>query len=429
MIWAMKEADKELIKEISNLFEDYEEEYVPGEWEKFQAVQKPSKFIFPLWMKIAALLAVITTAAILFRPSFNADKTQKYSSDKTENKLAPKSDQPNPMGKVKEKSEEYVLQHAPEKEIRAEKDEIYKFKTTVADTPASSWRNAVVKTVEKDSIRSVIKPKQEQIYVQNKPIEKNQEEVRPAQVAPDAPLKQKTDRTLDFLMSENQKQERVAKNNRKTSKWDFGVEVMPTATNSALNVGAGLTTAYELSDQFSLSSGISLLNLESGTVVRPNPNGALNSFGGSGDFSEQKRLDGTSAIIRAIDIPLAVVYKLNKNFYTSAGFSYVNVISERRSNNFVQNSLVQRSNKDPMTGAEHLTAVMSVEKITEPEPVTPLKGNSYMGGFFNFSIGRRQQIFQKYDILVEPFIKVPVGRLSREDVQLMNSGIKLQFAF
>lgn len=423
----MKEADKELIKEISNLFEDYEEEYVPGEWEKFQAVQKPSKFIFPLWMKVAAMLAVIATAAILFRPSFNVEKTQKYSSEKTKNKLTPESPI-KPIEKVKVQPEEYVLQHASERARVEKQAKVYKSKATVAESP-SLWSSAVVKTLRKDSVESVTKPKPEQVYVQNKPVERMQEEARPVQAAPDQPQKQKADRTLDFLMSESQKQVRIAKNDRKTSKWDFGLEVMPTATNSAVNVGAGLTTAYELSDQFSLSSGISLLNLESGTVVKPNPNGAVNSFGGGGDFSEQKRLDGTSAIIKAIDIPLAVVYKLNKNFYTSAGFSYVNVISERRSNNFVQNSLVQRSSKDPMTGAEHLTAAMAVEKSKEPEPATPLKGNSYMGGFFNFSIGRRQQIFQKYDILVEPFIKVPVGRLSREDVQLMNSGIKLQFAF
>ncbi|WP_316780561.1 hypothetical protein [Pedobacter antarcticus] len=426
----MKEADKELIKEISNLFEDYEEEYVPGEWEKFQAVQKPSKFIFPLWMKVAAMLAVIAAAAILFRPSFNAEKNQKYSSEKIENKLAPASDQPNAVEKVKEKPEEYAIQRTPEREIAREKDKIYKSEMTVAEIRPSSWSAAGVNAPPgKDSIESGAKPKQEQVYVQNIPIERTPEEVPPAKVVPEQLQKQKTDRTLDFLMSESQKQVRVAKNERKTSKWDFGLEVMPTATNSAVNVGAGLTTAYELSDEFSLSSGISLLNLQSGTVIKPDPNAAPNSFGGGGDFSEQKRLDGTSASIRAIDIPLALVYKLNKNFYTSAGFSYVNVVSERRSNNFVQNSLVQRSSKDPATGTEYLTAAMSVEKTQEPEPVTPLKGNSYMGGFFNFSIGRRQQIFQKYDILVEPFIKVPVGRLSREDVQLMNSGIKLQFAF
>lgn len=425
----MKEADKELIKEISNLFEDYEEEYVPGEWEKFQAVQKPSKFIFPLWMKVAAMLAVIAAAAILFRPSFNAEKTQKYSSEKIENKLAPASGQPKVVEKVKEKPEEYAVQRTPEREIAREKDEIYKSKVTIAETRPSSWSSVSVNVPGKDSIESGAKPKQEQVYVQNRPIERTQEDVRPAKVVPDQPQKQKTDRTLEFLMSESQKQVRVAKNERKTSKWDFGLEVMPTATNSAVNVGAGLTTAYELSDEFSLSSGISLLNLQSGTMVKPNPNAAPNSFGGGGDFSEQKRLDGTSAYIKAIDIPLALVYKLNKNFYTSAGFSYVNVVSERRSNSFVQNSLVQRASKDPATGTEYLTAAMSVEKTNEPEPVTPLKGNSYMGGFFNFSIGRRQQIFQKYDILVEPFIKVPVGRLSREDVQLMNSGIKLQFAF
>jgi len=57
-----------------------------------------------------------------------------------------------------------------------------------------------------------------------------------------------------------------------------------------------------------------------------------------------------------------------------------------------------------------------------------MKGKSYLG-FFNLSIGRDQRIFKQYHIMVEPFIKIPVGKLSSEDLNLMNSGVKFRLAF
>lgn len=213
------------------------------------------------------------------------------------------------------------------------------------------------------------------------------------------------------------------KKNEHLSKWDFGVQVMPAATSSNLNLGAGLTTAYRLSDKFSLSSGISFLQMEAGGTIpsRGSDVAAISTL-------SEKKLTAVDANIKAIDIPIALVFKLNKHFYTSAGVSYFNVISEKRSNTFEQTAQVDKQGVDPQTGYASTYKTLFVEKVDEPTSEKNLKGNSYLG-FFNFSVGRQQTLFNKYNIRIEPFIKIPVGKLSSQDLQLMNSGIKFQLSF
>lgn len=413
----MKEVDKELIDEIKNLFEDYEEEYAPQEWAKFQAGKRPAKPIYPLWMKIAAIFVLICGAVWMLKPGqvsnsdFSKDIVKSPALD-TSKSPAESQVSSELLARLGE-----TLESQPARESRGEH---------LISVP-NAIENPVIQKISTDtlqenslegSLANAVQSKTQQADEPLKTPERGKTEVS------------KTDLTLEFLLKESQKKTMLANRNQQQSKWDFGLGVIPTVSNSKLNVGAGVSTTYALSDKFSLSTGISVYDLESGTQV-----GSEVSFNspvqGEGvfSFSDQKKYEGTNAIIKAIDIPLALVYKLNKNFYTSAGFSYVNVLTERRNNTFTRNALVQRSTVDPFTGAESFNVAMAAERISEPESITPLKGNSYMGGFLNFSVGRRQQIFQKYDIRVEPFLKIPVGRLSKEDVQLMNSGVKLQFVF
>ncbi|MGY0037009.1 hypothetical protein [Pedobacter sp. NJ-S-72] len=58
----MEHSKKELIKEIADLFEDYQETYVPGEWESFSKTQKKKKYPFLAnWIKIAAVFLLMAS--------------------------------------------------------------------------------------------------------------------------------------------------------------------------------------------------------------------------------------------------------------------------------------------------------------------------------------------------------------------------------
>jgi hypothetical protein len=223
---------------------------------------------------------------------------------------------------------------------------------------------------------------------------------------------------MDFLVEEQaaNKNQAVAKV-KGGSKWDFGVEILPTVSNSAVNVGAGLMTEYKLSEHFSVGSGISLVQLQAGRALTPGVS-----------MLSSRQLQSVDANFRGIDVPLNLVYNINKNLYTSVGVSYFNVIQEDSRNTFVSEREVASMATDPVTGITANVRSFVSETMEEPNSETMLSDKSYLG-FFNFSIGRKQEILKKYNIFIEPFIKLPVGKLSRQDLQLTNGGMKFKVAF
>lgn len=413
----MKQPDKELIEEIKDLFEDYEETYVPGEWENFSKAGKKKSFVVPLWLKVAAVILLMLSVVIynykglVQKDQLAAVVPAKDGVDSTKKQLpavAPLNVLPGTAtATAAEKTQEPAVVFTERKEQLSAGITVHNLQAVVAE---SKIQDAVITVNKKEQLAGM----------------QTGAVLQPGINRTDSIKKKSPEKIslMEFLMAEARKP--AASRNKETgSKWDFGLEVSPTAIGSNINVGAGLTTAYRLSNKFSLSSGISLLQLDAGKKYSPSPqSGSISSFA---SFAE-KEATGVDANIKAIDIPVALVYNISKNFYTSAGISYFNIISEKRSNTFLETSQQSVSHFDPETGAPYSTVKLTSKEVEEPTPDSPLKGNSYLG-FFNFSIGRRQTLFNKYNILIEPFIKVPVGKLSDQDLKLMNSGVKFQFTF
>lgn len=453
----MKQPDKELIEEIKDLFEDYEEAYVPGEWENFSKSGKKKSFVVPLWLKVAAvillMLSVVTYSykslvkkdqlAVIMPAKSNVDSLKKQlpvlpPTDVFSEKAA--ASHKNTVlakvasGNTTSKKAVAGIFDAEHKQILAVDDRLTAAAEKIQEPAAGvpERKEQLTAGITEPKVKSAFEDSKTQgnFVTPNKkeyPVVVQTETVRQSAIARTDSIKKKSPQKMslmEFLIAEARKPA-AAKNKEMGSKWDFGLEVAPTATGSNINVGAGLTTAYRLSDKFSLSSGISLMQLDAGKKYSPSPqSGNISSFASFAD----KEATGVDANIKAIDIPVALVYNISKNFYTSAGISYFNIISEKRSNTFVETSQQSVSHFDPQTGAPYSTVKLTSKEVEEPTPDSPLKGNSYLG-FFNFSIGRRQTLFNKYNILIEPFIKVPVGKLSDQDLKLMNSGVKFQFAF
>lgn len=421
----MKHSKKELIKEIADLFEDYQETYVPGEWESFSKTKK-KKYPFAMkWISIAAaFLLMASVLPVLFN---------KWSADKKKDALAvlkPVVKSPAADSGRDESHSASGLRSAPvisAPDLKNSPNSIASLNTafSAADTAIAE------KEQEKNSAQSIRaeqkSAQEEYAKVSVKPAVKAEILSAGAKTVNKDTLtsgKRAQLSTTEFLMAESRNSGQALKKKESGSRWDFGLEVMPAATSANVNIGAGLTTAYRLSDKFSLSAGISYTQMEAGGIV---PQQGGGNAAGVRAFSEKKVLS-VDANLKAIDIPIALVYKLNKNYYTSAGVSYFNVVSEKRSNTLEQNSSVDTKSFDPETGSLSTFKTVSVEQVDEPVTEKRLKGNSYIG-FFNFSIGRQQSLFNKYKIRIEPFVKIPVGKLSSEDLKLTNSGIKFQLSF
>lgn len=442
----MEYPKKELIKEIADLFEDYQETYVPGEWESFSKVKKKKYPFAANWIRIAAVFVLMASVLPFVFNQLRQEKTAQV--------VVIKKVTPEVQGQVVPKVTEKVAAGAGSKAAIPAEDLVNAGQSPAvvqsADRMALNSRSrsgvflqegtgGVVSeirhqqapdTVSSGKIQS-LQLQQELSLQQQKKTQEYAHYKERVQAFPKTGTQDTASRTpheklttAEFLLAESKNAGKVLKTKeQKGSDWDFGLQVMPTATSDRMNIGGGVTTAYRLSDKFSLSSGISYLQMQAAGEVP----GQGNSGAGISTFSE-KKLVGVDANLKAIDIPIALVYKLNKNFYTSAGVSFFSVLSEKRNNTFEQTAQVDLNGYDFQTGGPSTFKAVSVEHVEEPTVERHLKGNSYIG-YFNFSVGRQQNIFNKYKVRIEPFVKIPVGKLSSEDLNLTNSGIKFQLSF
>ena len=221
-------------------------------------------------------------------------------------------------------------------------------------------------------------------------------------------------------------------------KWDLGLVVSPSLTSEQVNMGGGIAVAYRLSDKFSLGSGVSIgqlgvgqnRNYEPGVAYSDiqnslNPNTGSNGF--VADARAYREETSVTSNVVTLDIPFDLRYEVAKGFYTSVGVSYVAVLDEQRTSHFVS-GLNERTLEDKYAGDKDLAAAVEAVFSEEKIAAQPLKGKGY-AGFVNFSIGRKIPLSSKLSIAVEPYFKLPIGRLSQADMDFTNGGIRIVTGF
>lgn len=429
----MKEpAHKELIEGLKDLFQDYQEEYVAGEWEAFSksATKKTVTRLLPIYIKIAAAI-LLMLSVLPFSLTQNPDGILTGMKDTVRVPVVPENQL------LEKNTEEPYLAQTEKNTVKSGTEKQF----SVPQSAGSLMNNSVHqlsirnKTSGNQGLKVAVSPEKAPI-LSNSSTAVTAEE-KPQYVAlEDKMISTETpatgtsstlmnQRTADFLRSESALAQTTAvtKKKEKTGKWDFGIEISPTVIQSNLNLGAGITTAYQVSKKIAVSSGISMtrLNVANGIPASSASSAVASSL-------NTKQLMEIDANISAIDIPIGLIYKVTGNLYASAGVSYFNVLHDERSHTYLQTAEVSRTVSDPQTGLSHFSQEVKSEAVAEPSAESPLKGNGYLG-FFNFSIGRQQQIFNQYHIVIEPFVKIPMGRLSEQELKLGNSGIKVKFSF
>lgn len=220
-------------------------------------------------------------------------------------------------------------------------------------------------------------------------------------------------------------------------KWNLGLVVSPSLTSEQVNMGGGIAVAYRLSDKFSLGSGVSIGQLGVGQNPDYEP-GMQSDFqnypspntGGNGFIAEAKayreETSVTSSVV-TLDIPFDLRYDVAKGFYTSVGVSYVAILDEQRTSHYVA-QLNERTLENNYAADKNLAAAVEAVFSEEKIAAQPLKGNGYTG-FMNFSVGRKISLSSKLSIAVEPYFKLPIGRLSRADMDFTNGGIRIVTGF
>lgn len=470
----MEYPKKDIIKEITDLFEDYEETYVPGEWEEFSARKKKKYPFYIHWLSAAAAVLMISSVVFFSIKKESVEKKEnvQFSTVKPAvpkaipAPVAPRKPEPAVSGapaarqyasgsavkdsviRSSRNTTRSAVQHASRLAAQQVPDRI------VIKQPGAEVKKDIPAELKKQTNEELAlaghqegaAPKDRRTSDTAFTIQKNpviaKADVQPVETnipVPEKEVKPKKGKLsmMDFLALESKAAEKASKKKDTRSKWNFGVQVMPSSTGSNVDFGGGITTAYRISDRISLSSGVSLLQVQAGKDVSPGPvqpGYAAAGFGFS-SLSPEKKLTAVATSIRAVDIPVGLIYKVSKSFYTSAGFSLFNVLSEKRNNTYFQTSQVDKMAVNPETGfVSTYKSLQTTEVMENAAPgefssgQDPIKQNNSLG-FFNFSIGRQQNIFDKYSIQIEPFIRVPLGKFSTENLNLLNSGIKFQLIF
>jgi hypothetical protein len=141
-----------------------------------------------------------------------------------------------------------------------------------------------------------------------------------------------------------------------------------------------------------------------------------------------KDLESVEAKISGIDIPLEVKYHFSKKLYANVGVSAFAVIRHQQNNSYVEQKLVEREASFTAGNKDSFTTFMVTEKTTEKAPEAEVSNDKYLG-FYNFSFGYKQKISKSKSVSVEPFMKVPMKEVSKENLRLMGTGVRLKFDF
>ncbi|PPL00005.1 outer membrane beta-barrel protein [Parapedobacter indicus] len=433
------EKNKELIQRIAETLRNHAEPYKEGAWERFSAAQGivRKRVIWPYWSAAAVLLV----AAVLFLVNSTSDsptptianldtkKEQPITSAPAE-PLASTEKEQTTVTRLLEKTEASPQRVSRPKQRSTAVDETHMEPLVVAQAAVPTG-DIFKEHVDEENIERY-KPSIATETESEAPGSPEHRVVAVEQpVVPKMPVEHFSKRQEYAAIDEGV---HVGAGR----KWDLGVAVAPSMTSEKLNLSGGIAVAYQLSDKFSVGSGVSIGRL--GMGENPNyqqssgepPVYSLEPVGGEyvqglANKREQYKRDITlTSSVVALDIPLDLRYEVFNGFYTSVGVSYVAVLSEQRTEHFI-GGLNETTLSDKVAGKDLIEST-TVGYVSEKMDVQPLKGKGY-AGFMNFSVGRKVSVSKHLFFSIEPYFKLPIGQLSKEQMDFTNGGIRIVTGF
>ncbi len=266
----------------------------------------------------------------------------------------------------------------------------------------------------------------------------NIEQIKTARVPPQKPILKAIEE--DYKIDENE-QKRLG----------FGVEIASLSSYSDMgvdndvNIGAGISASYKLSKNFSLTTGMLIAKQSlSGSVNYGKDNSskslrkeqlALSKREIAKDVTDNKSDYGFQNLRNVsnvslteqkrefvtLDIPLNVVYKYKKLSFTT-GVSSLLHLKENQDYKYqmlVNNSIYNSKTEQYDTYSNSTTVNKKEYTATNHFDFAQL---------INFSVGYSIAM-KKGSIVVEPYIKVPIGTLSSQDIFMGAGGVVLRYNF
>jgi len=198
--------------------------------------------------------------------------------------------------------------------------------------------------------------------------------------------------------------------------WKFGLELSSSFISEKMNYGGGVFMERKISEKFSLTSGLAYTKINAANET--NPVG----------ISASTRKVGVESSMQALDIPLSIIYEVKDGFYASVGVSLLAVLNEDKAFQYETDIVSESFVKDPNTGLESTVYSTVTRQYTEPVDEMESTGKDNIG-YFNLSVGKKQSFYGNTQLLLEPFLKLPLVKQSDNEVKLMNAGLKIKVMF
>lgn len=200
-------------------------------------------------------------------------------------------------------------------------------------------------------------------------------------------------------------------------------------STNQVNAGAGFTSDFRVSRKIKLSTGVALaqntLSYNSPPVVAAGRSSGANSyaaapaivqsdlFSASGSVAQFENLN---ASLVGLDIPINIKYEFNPDkseTYISAGLSSGTFIDERYTSRFAYRT-------NTLTG----TSV-----TTRDQTSTASFNNFYFARTLNVAFGIGYSLGKSNTLVIEPFLKYPLGGMGAQDIKFGSGGLNLKLNF
>ena len=241
-------------------------------------------------------------------------------------------------------------------------------------------------------------------------------------------------KTIDDLFKESKPQIAQQKADKKElKKVNFSVYAatyVNYAEGSAnqVNAGAGFTSDIRLGKKVKLSTGVSLAQNTFSYGGLPPASGNNRAMALAADAPASRpdglfspaasvaELKGSNASLVGLDIPINIKYEFNpdkSDTYISAGLSSGTFIDERYTYRY----------------AYHNNSLGNSTVTTQDQTSTQSFNSFYFGKTLNLSFGTGFPIGKTNRLVIEPFLKYPLGGMGTQSIHFGSGGVNLKFNF
>ncbi len=405
--------DKILVEKIKKVFNSHKENFNPSDWNKLKVQLTGKKRTPVIWLNIAKAASVVLFVGVsTFYVNRNNEKLQ--------------SDYLIPNQQIEENSSEIEeIKNNDVSQINNNKKQsknINNYKAT--DSLSTEIKtNYAYDVIETESIEEIISSNKNDSI-------KSEKIIVYADSSRNDSLNQIVNiqsKELDFEIDEK----------KRDSRFDFAIAVSSMYSYSTqgakgqMNMAGGFTTSYNISKKFSISTGLMLAqqvldyNSDSRGMEMAYSNAAMDAniqeYANTTMVNNPKSAETRIEFV-GIDIPLNVKYKI-KRLIVTTGISSLVFVNEKRT--YSTDAMVINTEFNESTNS--FETKNSIQNFQTEEKSTAFNRVDF-ASLLNIAVAYEIPL-KKGRIMLEPFLKYPIGEISSANLKIGSGGLSLYYSF